>query len=287
MAIDRPLRALVLGGVAWNTMVYLDSFPPPRPGTVFARGSREAIGSSGAGKALNLRALGGDVTLWGLVGDDEWGRRIRSVLADAGVDFLAVTDPAGTMRHVNLMDAAGDRLSIFANSGSQEVTVDLDATESAAEGADLVAVTIMPYCRQFLPQLRRLGKRIWVDIHDYDGNNPYHREFIDAADHLQMSSVAMDDWRSFLEARIAAGTTTAVCTHGTAGASGLTAADGWVDTPAVRVDDVVDTNGAGDAFFAGFATAWSHGEGLVAAMRRGADTASAAVRSPGLAPMPF
>ena len=286
MAIDRPLRALVLGGIAWNTMVYLDTFPPPRPGTVFARGSRDAIGSSGAGKALNLRALGVDVSLWGLLGDDEWGQRIRSTLGEAGVELVAATDPAGTMRHVNLMDAAGDRLSIFANPGSQEFAVDLHTTEQAAANADLVAVTIMPYCRQFLPQLRRLGKRIWVDIHDYDGTNPYHREFIDAADHLQMSSVAMDDWRSFLEERIAAGTTTAVCTHGAAGASGLTAADGWVDTPAVPVDGIVDTNGAGDAFFAGFAMAWSTGEGLVAAMRRGADAAGAAVRSPGLAPLP-
>ncbi len=286
MTVDRPLRALVLGGIAWNTMVYLDTFPTPRPGTVFARGSREAIGSSGAGKALNLRTLGVDVSLWGLIGDDEWGERIRSALGEAGVELIAATDPAGTMRHVNLMDAAGDRLSIFANPGSQEFAVDLHTTESAAEGADLVAVTIMPYCRQFLPQLRRLGKRIWVDIHDYDGNNPYHREFIDAADHLQMSSVAMDDWRSFLEERVAAGTTTAVCTHGVAGASGLTAADGWIDTPAIPVDHVVDTNGAGDAFFAGFASAWSKGEGLGDAMQWGVESAAAAVRSPDLAPGP-
>ena len=46
VVMDGALRALVVGGVAWNTMVYLDEFPAARPGTVFARGSREA--SSGA-----------------------------------------------------------------------------------------------------------------------------------------------------------------------------------------------------------------------------------------------
>ena len=39
-------------------------------------------------------------------------------MSEAGVGLLAATDPAGTMRHINLMDAHGDRLSIFANAGT-------------------------------------------------------------------------------------------------------------------------------------------------------------------------
>lgn len=51
-------HALVIGGVSFNTMVYLDTFPQPLPQTIFSTGFHETVGSTGAGKALNLRKLG-------------------------------------------------------------------------------------------------------------------------------------------------------------------------------------------------------------------------------------
>jgi sugar/nucleoside kinase (ribokinase family) len=99
-----------------------------------------------------------------------------------------------------------------------------------------------------------------------------------------MSSVSLHDWRGFLEERVAAGTEVAVCTQGSAGASGFTAETGWVDVPAAPVEEIVDTNGAGDAFFAGFITSWFAGLGLDVALQRGAEVAAAAVQSPDLAP---
>ncbi|MBN1319086.1 MAG: hypothetical protein JXA42_26620 [Anaerolineales bacterium] len=63
-------KVLVLGGVSYNMMVYLIQFPEPRSQTLPARGYHETIGSTGAGKALNLHRLGMDVTLYGLVGCD-------------------------------------------------------------------------------------------------------------------------------------------------------------------------------------------------------------------------
>ena len=97
----------------------------------------------------------------------------------------------------------------------------------------------------------------------------------------------MPGWRRFLEDRVATGTRVAICTHGAAGASGLSENHAWVDIPAVPVPDIVDTNGAGDAFFAGFVVAWHRGIGLSAAMQAGAADAAAAVQSPDLAPTPF
>lgn len=277
------MNALVLGGIAWNTMVYLDGFPEPRPQTLFPRDVHRTVGSSGAGKALNLRRLGADVTLWGLLGSDEAGDRVRTALTSKGIRLMTQTDPLGTMQHLNLMERNGERISIFVTPGSHDFAVDTFDVVPAAADADIVAVTILNYCRQFLPMLQALDKRIWVDIHDYDGVDPYHHEFIEAADYLMMSSVGNRDWLPFLESRVAAGTEVAICTHGARGASGLTAADGWVEMPALPVD-AVDTNGAGDAFFAGFAAAWIGGAGLEAAMSRGTHMAAAAVQSRELAP---
>jgi sugar/nucleoside kinase (ribokinase family) len=280
------MKALVLGGVAWDVVLYVDRFPSPHPQTVFAGGSNESVGSSGAGKAMNLSYLGVDVTLWALVGDDDAGRRIRGQMSRRGVEFVGVADPAGTTRHVNLMDQNGERISIFAGTGSDHFDVNVASMAPVAADADLVSVTIANHCRPFLPMVRETGKPIWVDLHDYDGVNPHHDEFIESADHLLMSSVAMSGWRRFLEDRVATGTRVAICTHGASGASGLSSKEGWVDLPAVPVPEVIDTNGAGDAFFAGFAVSWHQGGRLAPSMEAGAQAAAAAVQSPDLAPPP-
>ena len=279
---ESPLRALVLGGVAWNTMVYLDEFPTPEPQTVFARGSHQTIGSSGAGKALNLRRLGFETTLWALVGDDAPGRRIRQRMSAEDIAFFTQPDPGGTTRHVNLMNAAGERISIFANPDTSPVAIDTDAVAALIPSADLISVTILDHCRAFLPLLSE--RPVWCDIHDYDGVNSYHREFIDAADYLFLSSVHLPGYRRFMEARIEAGARVVVCTHGADGASGLDATGTWVDVEASPAARLVDSNGAGDAFFAGFAVSWLREQNLTAALANGATMAAAAVASGELAP---
>ena len=279
------MHAAILGGVAWNTMVDLGDFPSPHPHTLFADGMHRAVGSSGAGKALNLASLGVEVDLWAMIGDDEPGARIRKRLNDAGVRFHGSIDPLGTAEHINLMNRAGQRISIFANPGSLSAMIDPEPMRSIIESADVVAVTILDHCRPFLPIAASAAGDLWIDLHDYDGANQYHEEFIEAADALIMSSVAMPDWRTFLEDQVSGGKHVAIATHGDDGAAALTVDDGWVEVEAIPAT-VVDTNGAGDAFLAGFVVAWGSGADLATAMRAGAQHASLAVSSRELAPRP-
>src|SRR5947209_3336464 len=108
------MTVLVVGGVSYNLMLYLAELPGPGPQTIFARRHHETVGSTGAGKALNLVKLGMDVILHGVIGDDEQGAAIIRYLHAANVPFVHDHDPRGTQRHVNLMDLSGARISIFA-----------------------------------------------------------------------------------------------------------------------------------------------------------------------------
>lgn len=96
---------------------------------------------------MNLGHLGVDATLWALVGDDDAGRRIRREVRRRGVEFVHATDPGGTVRHINLMDREGERISIFANAGSDSFDVDFASTADVAATADCLSVTIANRCR--------------------------------------------------------------------------------------------------------------------------------------------
>ncbi|RMF14110.1 MAG: carbohydrate kinase family protein, partial [Gammaproteobacteria bacterium] len=73
-----------------------------------------------------------------------------------------------------------------------------------------------------------------------------------------------------------------VCTHGARGAEAHTAEGEQVFQPAEPVTQVVDTNGAGDAFFAGFLAAHLDGQPVAACMERGARQAALCVQSEAL-----
>ncbi len=107
------MRVLVLGGLSFDTVVYLEEFPRPAARTVSADRFHHTIGETGAGMALNLRKLGFDVTFEAQLGADALGDRVAARLEDERVHFIREPDPRGTRRHVNLMDRPGGRISII------------------------------------------------------------------------------------------------------------------------------------------------------------------------------
>jgi sugar/nucleoside kinase (ribokinase family) len=275
-------RALILGGVSYNLLIYLDTLPAPQPQTLFSRRFHETVGSTGAGKALSLSKLGLAVTLHAPIGADRYGDLIRAYLDRPDLTFLYDLDPAGTQRHVNLMDAAGQRISIFINAVSFDPPVAQARLVALLPQHDIIVLNIANYCRHLIPAIQSAGRAIWCDIHDYDGENAYHQDFIAAADYLFLSSDRLLNYRTFMEEQIAAGKCLVVCTHGKEGATALTSDGQWITMPVIDAYGRVDTNGAGDNFFAGFLFGYTHDYPVEQCMRLGTIVSGLSITTPEL-----
>ena len=260
--------AAVIGGVAWNLLVEVPHLPTDLT-TIHATGHREGIGGTGAGKALHLARLGVPTRLHALVGDDGPGDRVRRALAEAGVALCAWPDPAGTERHLNLLDPRGDRVSIFLDHSSRDPDVPSGELEEVCRGAELAFVSLTHYSRRVLPLLAAGGRPVWVDLHDWDGGpSEFHDPFVEHGTHVFMSDVRLEDPLA-TATRLAAERSIVVVTHGSRGATAFFPDREPIYVPPYDAGPVVDTNGAGDAFSVGVAYGCARGRGLGPLAARG------------------
>ena len=275
------MDVFVAGGCSYNTIVHLDEFPRETE-TLHARDFHETVGSTGVGKTLNLGRLGLDVTLHGMVGDDRYGREIAATMSAEPVTFLSDVDPNGTERHVNLMNAAGERISIFVVESTPDPDVDYGRLEAFVETTDALVVNPVDYTRPLLSAAARHDTPIWCDVHDYDGEDPHFDAFVEAADYLFLSEEGIGDPTEFMREQIEAGTELVVCTRGVDGSVALTNDGTWLELPAEPFE-MVDTNGAGDAYVSGFLYGHAQGEDVETCMRLGTLAGGLAVESKELA----
>ncbi len=277
-------RVFVAGPATWNHLVYLDRLPEPRPHTERALRHHETVGGTSAGKALNLAALGARVTLRTHLGPDGAGARVAERLASAGVDLI-VERADRTERHLNLMAADGGRLSLHLDKPGAGPEQHAAQTTAALAGSVVALVDLADESRPLLAQAREAGVPLWCDLHDYDGTNPFHQDFVEAADVLFLNEDGMPDPLPWMRERVAAGTGLVVATQGARGALAVTR-DEEVHVPAPEVPTIVDTNGAGDAFLAGFLLARLGRAALPVAMAAGHHQAARCLASVDLAPPP-
>lgn len=275
-------RVLVVGPASCDEIIHLASLPGAGPGTHFAERSWTTVGGTSAGKALNLAALGADVTLLTVLGTDDVAVRVRRSLEAAGIRVVSRESRSGRCeRHVNLMGGAGERVSIYTH--LPEPVTDwtrADAAELLAE-VDVVVVDLAWHARPWVAWAQDAGVPVWTDLHDYDGTSAFHAAFA-LADHVQLSSVALPQWRAYAEQAAASNGGDVVVTHGAEGSSAVGPDGTWAEVPGEAVE-VDDTNGAGDAFFAGFVVARLAGGDLHASLRAGAARSVVCLGGPHLA----
>ncbi|WP_430646868.1 carbohydrate kinase family protein [Agromyces sp. GXS1127] len=272
-------RVVVSGPASWNRIVQVEHLPDPVPHMQFALGDHETVGGTSAGKALGLAALGRPVLLSTLIGSDADGERLRGILERVDGLDLDVVDGLRTERHLNLMTPLGERVSIYLSTPDDR-SAPADARLTAAmQDAAAIVLDLSERSRRLIPDARAAGRPIWTDLHDYDGEAEFHRPFLDAADAVFLNADRLGgDPMPFLRRVVDEGARLAVCTLGAEGAVALSAARGVGSVTEHRVDavpvDVLDANGAGDAFMSGVLHAMLDGAGVDAALEVGAQHAA-------------
>ncbi len=254
------------------------------PQTVVARDAWHTVGGTSAGKALSLAGAGREVVLSTQLAAGSPGELVASALSRAGVDVRA--EPAAvTEQHLNLMTPAGERLSVYLAAPP----ADPDDPERDERVRDLMAESAVVVLdlgaepRRLLPTALAAGRPVWTDLHDYDGSASFHQPFLEAAEAVFMNADATSDPLGLLARCLRYGAAFAVCTLGAEGAVALDRSGRTHRVAAVPVG-VVDTNGAGDAFFAGTLDAHLAGADLPEALASGAQQAARVLRSRHLHP---
>lgn len=260
-------KIFTCGGTSWNAVITLDEFPLAVPQTIHDCIFNETLGNTGAGKALNFARLGFETTLHTVLGEDCYATYIREELKAPNLTIVSDLDPKGTERHLNLLNKHGQRISIFTNPSSDTPTIAYEQLVPYIAAADFVVINISNYCRELLPISKRFEKLVWTDLHDYDGKNTYHDDFIKASDYIFFSSENFPDYRTFMETQIDQGKQLIVCTHAEKGATALTNTKEWIEVSAITDYTLHNSNGAGDAFLAGFIYGFSKGFEIAKCMR--------------------
>ncbi|MFI1761148.1 PfkB family carbohydrate kinase [Streptomyces sp. NPDC020800] len=250
-----PIDVLVLGGAGVDTIVRVPELPLPYADSyMIDSGIRTRAGQTGDFVALGLAALGLRTHHLDLLGDDPEGDLVRALHRERGIALTALPQPAGTRRAVNLVAPDGRRLSLYDTSrGHPDDRFPEETLRALAAAGRHIHVTITQPCAHALPMLAATGVPLSTDLHDWDGENPYHEPFALAADVVFLSAAALPDPERTMRRIAERGRArTVVATAGAEGAYLLADGETTRIPAAAPPAPVVDSNGAGDAFAAAF-----------------------------------
>lgn len=296
---DLPGQVTVLGDLMVDLIAQVPH--PPAIGTDTSASISQHFGGAGGNVAAWLAALDVPVALIGRVGADAFGTEMVQALADAGVTLHVESDAGrSTGVCISLVTPDGERTmlpDLGANAGLLPEHLPQEAlppgghlhmsgysllhaeTRFTALGAlDIarhkdIAVSIDA---SSVDPLRHVGPETflgWIRPCSILFANADEATALTGVEDPETAALALRDVAAIVVVKL--------------GSNGALVAHGHTVTqrPAHEVDaNVLDTTGAGDAFTAGFLSAWIRREGIDAALESGLDTAARAVASVGARP---
>lgn len=287
------MKVAVLG--SFNMTLVAEVERLPRPGeTALGRSFLRAPGGRGLVQAVAAARLGAEVSLFGKVGNDEFGQELLRVARENGVDVSLVEEaPTHTGTFVLLVGPDKESVSAYtpgANAFVDEAYITKILPHLSAADALLLQLEIPLSSLAFA--LRRLPKeRPVVVLNPAPPQDlaPLPLTRVDVFIPNLQEFKALTGWSGNIEELeragrefLAQGVRALVITAGEDGAY-LVEPEGMTHFPAVPVA-AVDPAGAGEAFCAGLAVKLAQGRGLYEAIGFAAAAAALATQKSGVLP---
>lgn len=226
------------------------------------------------GNAVNVAVIarhhGAEAGYVGVTGSDARGELFRSGLRAEGIDISRVKIIDGPNAHCDVILTDGDRS--FADFEPEPAPLRLDAVDLAY--LSTFDVIHLGYAAQISTELATIAAGRYLS---YDFGSRPDVEIDAVLPHLgaavfSRSHLTIEQARAYAREVQNHGPSIVIVTMGERGA--VVAANGRVHHQEIVPTTVIDTLGAGDAFFAAFIVAFTDNADLAAAARQGAEAAA-------------
>jgi sugar/nucleoside kinase (ribokinase family) len=261
----------------------------------------ESSGGSAANTLAGVAALGGRAAFAGKIKDDQLGTVFAHDIRAAGVAFETAmsTDGAPTATCLVLISPDGQRtMQTYLGACVEFSPADLDPAQVEAAGVIYLEGYLWdpaPAREAFLQAARiahDAGRKVALSLSDpfcvdrhRDGFMQFIAEHVDilfANEDEILSLFQIDDFDTAIE-RVRGMVDIAALTRGEKGSVAVTKDDTFT-VAAAKVDKVMDTTGAGDAYAAGFLCAYTQGHSLEKAAELGGLLAAVIIQQIGARP---
>lgn len=248
----------VSGLINMETNLQIDGFPIEYiPSRFPFFGVKSSISGVGYNIAKALTTLGDNVNITSIVGKDLIGNMIFRVFEKEGISTkYLLRDLEENPQSVILFDKTGRRELNTDLKDIQQRDIPEEIFNEAIKDSDIAVLCNINFSRKYLKTAKAKGKLVATDVHTIASlEDGYNKDFMAAADILFMSDEALqcdaEEWAKKVQSKF--GNSIIVIGMGSKGSLMCIKEDNFMERiPAYFTRKVVNTVGAGDAFFSSF-----------------------------------